>query len=166
LDCNKGSLGEFETAFDGEMEAIADIMEYVIDNQIPGNLTIHSDGQADISRVGNTVTCPAKTELSEWCGPYSAGSGKVGVRGLNGFQGILDLIDTRGPISSVVRQLHRADRGEDRLYGSKSGSHSIIQSQRILKLIKVKNLLLPQHRRNLSQVHAKDFCDRPTKMVG
>jgi hypothetical protein len=39
LDCNKGSLGQFETAFDGEMEAIADIMEYAIDNQIPGDLT-------------------------------------------------------------------------------------------------------------------------------
>jgi hypothetical protein len=46
LDCNKGCLGEFETAFDREMEAIADIMEYAIDNRIPGNLTIHSDAQA------------------------------------------------------------------------------------------------------------------------
>jgi hypothetical protein len=27
LDCNKGCLGEFETTIDGEMEAIADIME-------------------------------------------------------------------------------------------------------------------------------------------
>jgi ribonuclease HI len=56
LDCNKGSLGEFETAFDGEMEAIADIMEYAIDNQIPGDLTIHFDAQAAISRVGHTGT--------------------------------------------------------------------------------------------------------------
>jgi hypothetical protein len=38
LDCNKVSLGQFETAFDGEMEAIADIMEYAIDDQIPGDL--------------------------------------------------------------------------------------------------------------------------------
>jgi hypothetical protein len=58
LDCNKGSLGEFETAFDGEMEAISDIMEYAIDNQIPGDLTIHSDAQAAISRVGHTGTGP------------------------------------------------------------------------------------------------------------
>jgi ribonuclease HI len=56
LDCNKGSLGEFETTFDGEMETIADIMEYAIDNQIPGDLTIHSDAQAAISRVGHTGT--------------------------------------------------------------------------------------------------------------
>jgi hypothetical protein len=51
LECNKGCLGEFETAFDGEMDSIADIMEYAIDNQIPGDLTIHSDAQAAISRA-------------------------------------------------------------------------------------------------------------------
>jgi hypothetical protein len=60
LDCNKGSLGEFETAFDGEMEAIADIMEYAIDNQIPGDLRIHSDAQAAISHVGHTGTGPGQ----------------------------------------------------------------------------------------------------------
>jgi hypothetical protein len=60
LDCNKGSLGEFETAFDREMEAIADIMEYAIDNQIPGDLTIHSDAQGAISRVGHKGTGPSQ----------------------------------------------------------------------------------------------------------
>jgi ribonuclease HI len=60
LDCNKESLGEFETAFDGEMEAIADIMEYAIDNQIPADLTIHCDSQATISRVGHTRTGPGQ----------------------------------------------------------------------------------------------------------
>jgi ribonuclease HI len=60
LDCNKGSLGEFETAFDGEMEAIADLMEYAIHDPIPGNLTIHSDAQAPISRVGHTATGPGQ----------------------------------------------------------------------------------------------------------
>jgi hypothetical protein len=60
LDCYKGSLGEFETAFDGEMEAIVDIMVYAIDNQIPGDLTIHSDVQAAISRVGHTGTGPGQ----------------------------------------------------------------------------------------------------------
>jgi hypothetical protein len=49
---NNGSLGEFETAFDGEIEAIANIMEYVVDNEIPGDITIHSDAQAAIARVG------------------------------------------------------------------------------------------------------------------
>jgi hypothetical protein len=29
---NKGCLGEFETAFDGEVEAIADILEYITMN--------------------------------------------------------------------------------------------------------------------------------------
>jgi hypothetical protein len=38
------------------MEPIADIMEYAIDNQIPGDLTIHSDAQPEISRVGHTGT--------------------------------------------------------------------------------------------------------------
>jgi hypothetical protein len=34
LEHNQGCLGEFETAFDGEMEAIADIMDFVDANQI------------------------------------------------------------------------------------------------------------------------------------
>jgi hypothetical protein len=42
------------------MEAIADIMEYAIDNQIPGDLTIHFDAQAAISRVGHTGTGPGQ----------------------------------------------------------------------------------------------------------
>jgi hypothetical protein len=41
--CDKGCLGEFETAFDGEMEAILDILDHVSDNLIPGDLKIHSD---------------------------------------------------------------------------------------------------------------------------
>jgi hypothetical protein len=61
LDCNKGSLGEFETGFDGEMEVIAD-MEYAIDNHIPGDLTIQSDSQAAICRVGQQEQALAKTE--------------------------------------------------------------------------------------------------------
>jgi hypothetical protein len=40
---NKGCLGQYETMFNGEMEAIADIMEFVNQNEIPGNLIIHSD---------------------------------------------------------------------------------------------------------------------------
>jgi hypothetical protein len=60
LDCNKGSLGEFDTALDRDMEAIADIMEYAIDNQIPGDLTIHSDAYTSLSRVGHTGTGPGQ----------------------------------------------------------------------------------------------------------
>jgi hypothetical protein len=60
LECNKGCLGEFEAAFDGEIEAIADIMECAIDNQLPGDPTIHSDVQAAISRAGHTGTGPGQ----------------------------------------------------------------------------------------------------------
>jgi ribonuclease HI len=42
------------------MGAIADIMDYAIDNQIPGDLTIHSDAQAAICRVGHTGTGPGQ----------------------------------------------------------------------------------------------------------
>jgi hypothetical protein len=49
-----------ETAFDGEMEAILDIMDYVNNNLIPGDLTIHSDVQAAIARVGYTGTGPGQ----------------------------------------------------------------------------------------------------------
>jgi ribonuclease HI len=55
---NKGCLGQYETAFDGEMEAIDDIMEFVNQNEIPGDLTIHSDAQAAIARVSHTGTGP------------------------------------------------------------------------------------------------------------
>jgi hypothetical protein len=61
----------------------------------------------------------------------------------------------RGPISSLARQLQRDDTGERLLHGSKNGSHSILQSQKILKLIKAKNLLLPQHRRNPSWIELR-----------
>jgi hypothetical protein len=71
------------------------------------------------------------------------------------FQGIPELMEMRGPISSLGRQLQRNDRGERLLHGSKSGSHSITQSQRILKLIKAKNLLLPQRQRNPSWIELR-----------
>jgi hypothetical protein len=60
LEHNQGCLGEFETAFDGEMEAIADMMGFVDANQIPGDLTIHSDAQAAIARVSHTGTGPGQ----------------------------------------------------------------------------------------------------------
>jgi hypothetical protein len=60
LEHNQGCLGEFETAFDREMETIADIMDFVDANQIPGDLTIHSDAQAAIARVSHTGTGPGK----------------------------------------------------------------------------------------------------------
>jgi ribonuclease HI len=56
----KGCLGRYETVFDGEMEAIADIMEFVNQNEIPGDLTIHSDAQAAIARVSHTGTGPGQ----------------------------------------------------------------------------------------------------------
>jgi hypothetical protein len=58
VDYNNGSLGEFETAFNGEMEAIANIMEYVVDYEIPGDITIHLDAQAAIAQVGHTGPGP------------------------------------------------------------------------------------------------------------
>jgi ribonuclease HI len=40
------------------MEAIADLMEYVTDNEIPGNFAVHSKSQAAIARVGQTGPGP------------------------------------------------------------------------------------------------------------
>jgi hypothetical protein len=45
---------------DGEVEAIADILEYVTRNQIAGDVTIYSDAQAAIARVGHTGTGPGQ----------------------------------------------------------------------------------------------------------
>jgi hypothetical protein len=73
----------------------------------------------------------------------------------HGFQGIPELLEMRGPISSLARQLQRDDTGERLLHGLKNGSHSILQSQRILKLIKAKKPLLPQHRRNPSWIELR-----------
>jgi ribonuclease HI len=42
------------------MEAIADIMDFVDANQIPGDLTIHSDAQAAITRASHTGTGPGQ----------------------------------------------------------------------------------------------------------
>jgi hypothetical protein len=49
-----------QTAFDGEVEAIANSMEFVIDNEIPADMTIHSDTQAAIARVRHTGTGPGQ----------------------------------------------------------------------------------------------------------
>jgi hypothetical protein len=57
---NNGYLGQYETAIDGEMEAIADIMDFVNQNVIPRDLTIHSDAQAAIARVSHTGTGPGQ----------------------------------------------------------------------------------------------------------
>jgi hypothetical protein len=53
---NKGCLGQYDTAFDGKIEAIADIVDFVNQNEIPGDVTIDSDVQATIARVSYTGT--------------------------------------------------------------------------------------------------------------
>jgi hypothetical protein len=60
VENNKGYLGEFQKAFDGEVEAIANLMEFVVDNEILGDLTIYSDAQAAIARVGHTGIGPGQ----------------------------------------------------------------------------------------------------------
>jgi hypothetical protein len=57
---NKGCRGQYKTAFDGEMEAIADIMEFVNQKEMPSDLTIHSDAQAVIAPVSHIGTLPGK----------------------------------------------------------------------------------------------------------
>jgi hypothetical protein len=57
---NKACLGQYKTAFDSEMEAIADIVEFINQNEIRGDLTIHSDAQAAIARVSHTGTGPGQ----------------------------------------------------------------------------------------------------------
>jgi hypothetical protein len=60
VENNRGCLGEFQMVFDGEVEEFANLMEFVVDNEIPGDLTIYSDAQAAIARVGHTGTGPGK----------------------------------------------------------------------------------------------------------
>jgi hypothetical protein len=155
LDYNKGCLGEFETTFDGKIEEMADIIEYAFDNQIPGELTIQSDAQAAICRLGHIGTGPGQDRAPRGVQAVQHRHGKVGVRVSNGFQAILELLELRGPIRSVVTQLQRDNMGERLLYGSKNGSHSILESQKILKLIKAKKLFLLQHRRHSSWIELR-----------
>jgi hypothetical protein len=54
LEWNTGCLGGFERPFDGRIEALINLMESVTDNEIPGDLTTHSDAHAAIARVGHT----------------------------------------------------------------------------------------------------------------
>jgi hypothetical protein len=42
-------VGKFQTAFGSEVEAIANITEHIIDNEIPDDLTIDSNAQAAIA---------------------------------------------------------------------------------------------------------------------
>jgi hypothetical protein len=60
LEWNPGCLGGFETAFDGEIEAFIDLMEWTTDIQIPDELTIHSYEHAAIARVGHTEPSPGQ----------------------------------------------------------------------------------------------------------
>jgi hypothetical protein len=57
---NKGCLGQYNTAFGGEMDSIADIIEFVNQNKISGDLTIHSDADGVIARVSHTGTGPGQ----------------------------------------------------------------------------------------------------------
>jgi hypothetical protein len=63
----------------------------------------------------------------------------------------------RGPISLLARQLQRDDTGERLLHGSKNGSHSILQSQRILKLINKETITPPAPK--------KSFLDRASNRL-
>jgi hypothetical protein len=60
VEYNRGCLGKFETAFDGEIKAIVNIVDYINGNEIPGDSTIHSDAQAAIARVRHTATALGK----------------------------------------------------------------------------------------------------------
>jgi hypothetical protein len=52
FNCNQGSLAKFEIFNDRDMEVIVDIMQYILDNEIAGNLTSQSDAQISISSIG------------------------------------------------------------------------------------------------------------------
>jgi hypothetical protein len=104
-------LGEFETALQGEMEPIADIMKYVIDNQIPGNLTIHSSSGNKI-HIGHIGTGPGQDRAVRVVQTYSSASGKVGVRRIEWVPGHTKFDGSKRPIRLVrgsVREMTRAN---------------------------------------------------------
>jgi hypothetical protein len=60
-------IKEFETAFDGEVEAIADILEYITHNQIPGDVTIHPNAKAASEKQkGRTSIAWLKERISQY----------------------------------------------------------------------------------------------------
>jgi hypothetical protein len=104
------------------MEAIANIMEYAIDNQIPGDLTIHSDAQAAISRVGHTGTGPGQDRAIRVVQAVQRRLKQGWRTRIEWVPGILELMEMGGPISSLEMQLQRNEKGEHQLRGSKNGS--------------------------------------------
>jgi hypothetical protein len=119
------------------------LWSYAIDNQIPGNLAIHSDAQAAILCVRHTGTGLGQDQAIRVVQTVQRRLKQIWRTRIQGI-----LMEMRGPISSLEMQLQRNEKGEHLLHGSKNGSHSTLQWQRILKLTKEKNLLLHQHRRN------------------
>jgi hypothetical protein len=56
LDQNKGCLREYKTASDRKVEAPTDMIDYVNENQIPGDSITYSDVHAAIARVTHPGT--------------------------------------------------------------------------------------------------------------
>jgi hypothetical protein len=52
----KGCIGQYETGFDSHIEGIADIVEFVKQNEVLRNLTIHPDTQTAVAQVSHTGT--------------------------------------------------------------------------------------------------------------
>jgi hypothetical protein len=116
---NKGCLGQYETAFDDEMEAIADIMEFVNQNEIPGDLTIHSDSQAAIARVSHTGTGPGHDRAIWVVKAVQNGRNEAGGRALNGFLAIQGFRGMNVPTNSLGNLGQRRKLGEPQSPGLK-----------------------------------------------
>jgi hypothetical protein len=80
---NKGCLGQYETGFDDEMQAIADIIEFVNQIEIPGDLTIYSDAQAAIAQVSHPGTGPGQGRAIRVVNAVQNGRNDAGERALN-----------------------------------------------------------------------------------
>jgi hypothetical protein len=116
------------------MEAIADIMEFVNQNVIPSDLTIHSDAQAEIARVSHTGRRPGQ-DRAIWVvkavqkrkerGWRTSSNGSLVIQGLRGMN---------VPTNSLGKLLQRRKLGEPQSPGLKKEFPNITLWQRTPKL--------------------------------
>jgi hypothetical protein len=120
VENKKGYLGEFHTAFDGEVESIANLMELVVDNEIPRDLTIYSDAQAAIAGVVHTGPERGQESTIRVVKVVQKRHNGDGAPKLSGYQATQGLQETSEQISLLGKQHPTSKRDKARLPGGKT----------------------------------------------
>jgi hypothetical protein len=126
------------------MEAIADIMEFVNQNEIPGDMIIHSDAQAAIARVSHTGTGPGQDCAIRVVKAVQKGGNEAGGQPLNGSLVTQGLRGMNVPTNSLGKLRQRRKLGEPQSPGLKKEFPNTTLWPRIPKLKREKTRYSPQ----------------------